>query len=46
MNPRPYSWMHPSLAVRDTGRYGLGIFAAVIAAGKILCVAGGIGDVG
>ena len=39
---RPYSWMHPALVVRDTGRYGLGVFALeAIPAEKIVCVAGG-----
>jgi hypothetical protein len=37
-----YSWMHPALEVRDTGKYGLGVFAtSPIQAGEIVCVAGG-----
>lgn len=27
MKATPYSWMHPALEVRETGRYGLGVFA-------------------
>lgn len=29
MTTPPYSWMHPLLEVRDTQRYGLGVFAKV-----------------
>lgn len=42
MNPRPYSWMNPKLGVRDTNRYGLGVFALEdIAAREMLFVCGG-----
>lgn len=38
----PYSWMNPVLEVRDTGQYGLGVFArADVSKDKTLFVAGG-----
>ncbi len=39
---KPYSWMHSSLAIQDTGTYGRGIFAtAAIAKDTVLIVMGG-----
>jgi len=37
-----YSWMHPALEVRETGRYGKGVFArTALAKDEILVVMGG-----
>ncbi len=42
MKAPPYSWMHPALEVRETERYGLGVFAkATIPKGTTLFVCGG-----
>jgi hypothetical protein len=42
MNTRLYSWMHPALSVRDTARYGLGVFASgTIPPETLLIVCGG-----
>jgi hypothetical protein len=27
--PRPFSWMNPKLEVRDTQKYGKGVFAKI-----------------
>ena len=39
---RPFSWMHPALEIRDTGKYGRGVFTNNdIASGTVLIVMGG-----
>jgi len=40
--PRPFSWMNPKLEVRETQKYGKGVFAKKnIKKGEMLCVFGG-----
>lgn len=39
---RPFSWMHPSLEIQDTGRYGRGVFTTKdLKKGDVLIVMGG-----
>lgn len=40
--PKPFSWMHPALEVRNTSLCGQGVFAkSTIVAGQKICVLGG-----